>query len=125
MMHGCALGRSRGTFFPVMQGCDHVLWCLLGQEGDGWVIELSRTTPRQDPFICEVNRRPPAPGLKGAGTIFPTSSSPCARMPSVQNRFCSGAGAGKSVSAEVLALEAWQSSWHSCVEEDCDVWSAS
>lgn len=42
----CALRKSSGTFFPVIQRCDHV---PAGPGGDSLVIDLSRTTPQQDP----------------------------------------------------------------------------
>lgn len=66
------------------------------------------------------NRRPPAPGLKGAGAIFPTSSLPHARLPSLQTHSFSGTCDGKLVSPEVLALHTWEYS-----QDSCDVWSAS
>lgn len=89
------------------------------------MIELSETSPAVPTYLVnKVNRRPPAPGLKGAGTISPANSSPYARLPSSQTHSFSETCSGKLVSPEMLALHVWKYSQDSCVEKDCDVWSA-
>lgn len=108
--------------------CDPRLWSCVTVppgprrrwSGDRVVWDLPSSTY----LVNKVKRGPPAPSLKGASTISPASASPYARLPSSQTHSFSDTCSGKLVLPEVLALHVWKYSQDSCVEKNCDVWSA-